>query len=161
MHLLELVLFPLVALAAYELIPATAPRQRAVARIAFGTFAVSAVAFDSLVGLGTGLLMLLAGSDPAAAGLVDRFFASQSAISPAGLLYLVSGASWLAGMAAAAVAGRRGRASSARAVLCVVSGVALAVSHVAPFGTAAMLALLGAQLLTPAGGGAEVTALVP
>ncbi len=155
MHLLQLVLFPLVALAAYQLIPAAAQRQRAVARLALGTFAVSAVAFDSLMGLGTGMLVLLAGSDPEGNALIDRFFASQSALSPAGLLYLVAGVSWLAGMAAAAVAQRRGRAPMARALLCALSGVTLAVSHVAPFGTAAMLTLIGAQALTPAGGGAE------
>jgi hypothetical protein len=142
-HVAQLLLFPLVALALYRLLPPAASRERQVARAGLAAFAIAAVAFDSMIGLATGVLAALAGGDPVRQAFVQDYWAARLSEPVVGMVYLTTAFGWLAGVGAVAVSLRRAGASLAIVGLLAVSGL-LAVDHAAPFGTAAMLGLLGA-----------------
>lgn len=140
-HIVQLAVFPLVALAAYRLLPIAAAGERQVARIAFSTFAIAAAAYDSLAGLGTGSVVAVAGHDPARAPFVNDYFAHRVVEPTFMIVYLVTGISWLAGMAAVGL-GLRRQGESWAMVGLLVPACALAIDHIPPFGVVAMLGLL-------------------
>lgn len=149
-HLLQLAAFPLVALAAYRLLPTDATIERSVARIAFAVFAVSAAAYDSLAGLGTGSAVAIAGQDPARVAFVQDYF-THRVVEPTFLIvYTVTAIGWLAGIGAVAV-GLWRRRTSWTALALLIPAAALTIDHIPPFGVVAAFGLLGATLLVTVG----------
>jgi hypothetical protein len=142
-HVAQLLLFPLVALAAYRLLPLATGMERSIARVGFAVFAVAGAAFDAMIGLGTGTLVAIAGSDPARISLVQDYWWHRYSEPVVGIVYLSTALGWLVGIAATAVAVRKAGTSLFAVGLLAVSAL-LAVDHTFPFGPAAMVALLAA-----------------
>src|SRR5690349_10290905 len=123
-------------------------RLPSLARAALVVFAAFYSAFDTIVGLGTGLLvrraMLLDGAERDAAARLAQWF-WDARLDPRLPIVWVIGIgtlSWLIAMIATALALRRAGARRRIAVLLIISGVALAIDHPFPTGTIAMLGLI-------------------
>ena len=140
-HLSQPLLFALVALAVYRLLPTGAGWERGLARASLATFAIAATAFDAMLGLSTGMLAALAGTDPGRASLVQNYWSHRLSEPVVGIAYLVTATGWLLGLAAVAVARRRVGASLPSLAPLASAGL-LAVDHAPPFGPAAMVGLL-------------------
>ena len=145
-HILQLVAFPLVALAAYRLLPIGATTERSVARIAFSVFAVSAAAYDSLAGLGTGSAVAIAGHDPERMAFVQDYFTHRVVEPTFWIVYVGTAIGWLIGIGAVALGIWRSRSSWGAVALLVPAG-ALGIDHIPPYGVVAALGLLGATWL--------------
>lgn len=144
-HIAGLAVFPLVALGAYRLLPTEAAAERSVARLALAVFAISAAAFDSLVGLGTGSAVAIAGQDPAGAAFAQAYFTHRVVEPTFWIVYVGTAIGWLVGIGAVAVGLWRQRASTG-AVALLIPAAALAIDHIPPFGVVAAIGLLGANL---------------
>jgi hypothetical protein len=131
LHVANLVLFPAVGLAAYLLVRGREGRAASIARGAIACFVPLYAAFDSLAGIGTGVLVLnasrLSPSDPSAFGaLLDAYW--QDGV----ILAVGAGGSvaWVIAMLAAAVAFTvpqdRWRAGVAAVLILIVVGIARA-----------------------------------
>lgn len=142
-HILQLAVFPLVGLAAYLLLPAEASLERSVARISLSVFAISAAAFDSLVGLGTGNAVAISGHDPTRAAFVQDYFAHRLVEPTFWIVYVGTAAGWLVGLGAVGISLWRSRVYGAAALL--LPAAALAIDHIPPFGVVAAAGLLGAS----------------
>lgn len=150
-HIFQLVAFPMVALAAYRLSPSGAATERSVARIAFSVFAVSAAAYDSLAGLGTGSAVAIAGQDPQRMAFVQDYFTHRVVEPTFWIVYAGTAIGWLVGIGAVALGIWRSGTSRA-AVALLVPAAALSIDHIPPFGVVAALSLLGATWLVTVGG---------
>jgi hypothetical protein len=156
-HLLQLILFPLLALSVAGLVRGARSRTAVVARIALAAFAVLYTAFDTVAGLGTAALVSHARAQPAEAqallrGAVQAYF--EDPLTGAGGVIAGAGSlAWLAGAGATAVVLWRERGARLASAALALAAVALAVSHVPPLGPAAMLLVAATVLLcraTPA-----------
>lgn len=150
-HVVQLFLVLLLGLALWFLTEGLSGRAATVSRVATAFFLVFYAAFDSVVGIGTGLLARLVdgvpGLDPAAASeLVDRYWAARVR-PPVGPLIGVAQLSWVAAVIAAALALRSHRAPRAVVVLLFVAAIAFGIDHPVPTGTVGMLAVLAANVL--------------
>src|SRR5262245_51178587 len=81
LHLVNLVLFPLVGLAAWMLVWGREDRAASVARVAIAVFIPVYAAFDALAGIGTGVFVgqasLVTPADPTAVGaVIDGYWQS-------------------------------------------------------------------------------------
>jgi len=137
LHVLNLLLFPAVGFAAYLLVRRCQGRAASLARAAIACFVPLYAAFDSLAGIGTGVLVRHASritpADPSAFGaLLDAYWGDPVllGVGAAGSL------AWVVAMLASAVAvtesERRRRAGIAAALILVVIGVARAVLFQVP-----------------------------
>jgi len=124
-----------------------------VGRLALIPFLVFYAAFDSIVGIGTGVLAWraqeIAGPDQAIGfQLVQHFWMSLlDPEIPVLYLYLIGDLSWLVAVIAAAVALRSAGASKIGIVLLVLAGILFSIDHPFPMGSAAMICLFFAIVL--------------
>jgi len=149
-HVVQLFLVLLLGVALWLLTEGLAGRAATLSRVATVFFLVFYGAFDSVAGIGTGLLARAVDADPAldptaVAGLVDRYWLARFE-SPIGPLIALADLSWLAATAAAADALRAHGAARSAAILLVVAGIAFGIDHPSPTGTIGMLAFLAANV---------------
>jgi hypothetical protein len=150
-HLVQLLLIFLLGITLWLLTEGLAGRAATWSRLATGLFLVLYAAFDSVVGIGTGLLAQVAQADPAldptvAAGIVDRYWLARFDL-PVGPLIGAAALAWLGAAATAALALRGHGASRSAVALLVVAAISFAIDHPSPTGTIGMLALFAANLL--------------
>jgi hypothetical protein len=150
-HVVQLFLVLLLGLAVWFLTEGLSGRAATVSRLATAFFLVFYAAFDSVVGIGTGLLASLVegvpGLDPTAASeLVDRYWRARVS-PPVGPLIGVAQLSWVVAVIAAALALRSHRAPRAVVVLLFVAAIAFGIDHPVPTGTVGMLSFLVANVL--------------
>jgi hypothetical protein len=123
-------------------------RAAAVTRAALGVFVVAYTMFDSVVGLGTGLVARIAAQAPVADqpsldAATDVFFGQRFGI-PVGAVIILGAVAWAVAAISAALALRRAGASRWAWGLMIASGLVFAVDHSPPFGPAGMALLAGA-----------------
>jgi hypothetical protein len=150
-HLVQLFLVFLLGLTLWFLTEGLAGRAASLSRLATALFLVFYAAFDSVVGIGTGLLAQVVDAERAidptvGAGIVDGYWLARLE-APTGPLILLGCLAWLGAATAAALALRTRGAPRAAWVLLIVAGVFFAVDHPSPTGTIGMLALFAANVL--------------
>jgi hypothetical protein len=150
-HLVQLFLVFLLGLALWFLTEGAASRAATMSRFATALFLVFYSAFDSVVGIGTGLLAQLVDADRAldpsvAAAVVDHYWLARFD-APIGPLIGLADVTWLGAITTAAFALRDRGASWSAVVLLIVAGIFFAIDHPAPTGTIGMLALFAATVL--------------
>jgi len=150
-HFAQLLLVFLLGLALWFLTEGLVSRAATLSRLATALFLVFYAAFDSVVGIGTGLLAQVVDADPAldpsvAAGVVDGYWLARFDL-PIGPLIGVADLVWFGAVTAAALALRARGASRPAVALLVVAGVFFAIDHPSPTGTIGMLALFAADVL--------------
>jgi len=147
-HFVQLVLIWLLGLVIWLLLDGINNRPARIARIAISLFLVFYSAFDSVVGLGMGVLTSMAAkfNDPTAALLVQQYWNARFT-APVGPVILVADLSWITALVASALALRRVGASWLVAGLLMLAGIAMGIDHPFPFGTVAMVSLLLAIVL--------------
>jgi hypothetical protein len=147
-HVAQLVLVPLLVFSVWMLLGGLTGRLPGLARAALIVFAAFYSAFDTIVGLGTGLLvrraMLLDGAEREAAARLAQWFwdARLDPRLPVVWVIAIGTMAWLIAMITTALALRRAGAPRRIAVLLIVSGLALAIDHPFPTGTIAMFCLM-------------------
>ena len=143
-HLLQLPLFGLIALAVILLVSNLQGRAAIFSRIGIAFFIVFYTALDSITGIASGLLIRSAQELPSevqafVAKQVDLFFFDP--IVGGSTLSLVGGLGalgWLVGVSSAAIALRQVGISRLPAVLLIFSGVFFGLSHTPPTGPLGM-----------------------
>jgi hypothetical protein len=150
-HLVQLLLIFLLGLALWFLTEGLASRAATLSRLATALFLVLYASFDSVVGVGTGLLAQVVAADRAldpsvAAGVVDRYWLARLDL-PIGPLIGMADLAWLGAVTTAALALRGRGASWSLVVLLMVAGVFFAIDHPSPTGTIGMLAFFAANVL--------------
>jgi hypothetical protein len=150
-HLVQLGLVLLLGIVLWFLTEGLPGRAATVSRVATACFLVFYAAFDSIAGIGTGLLAKLLERAPpidpgTAADVVDRFWLARFD-APVGPLIGIADLSWLTAVVAAALALRSHHAPRAALLLLLVAGIAFAIDHPMPTGTVGMLALLAANVV--------------
>ncbi len=153
-HLGTMLFIPLMAAVGFVLLRGIGGVAAMVSRIGLAVFAVFYLAWEVLVGIGTGLLVddvtrLPASERATGVTLVDEYVESQIN----NILSYIGSAGWIVAAIAAAVAIYRrtsGRRSVAVAVLLVVSAPLIAI-HVTPFGPVGLALFIGAVLLVVRG----------
>jgi hypothetical protein len=150
-HLVQLFLLLLLGLALFLLTEGLSGRAATLSRLATAVFLVFYGAFDSVVGVGTGMLARVVEAQPPidaslAAEIVDRFWLARLG-TPIGPLILVACLSWLVAATSAALALRARGAPRSAVVLLVVAGIFFGIDHPWPTGTIGMLALLAATIV--------------
>lgn len=152
-HVAQLFLFGLLGLTLWFLLEGLHGKAATLSRLALIPFLVFYTAFDSLAGVGTGLLArkaeAIAGPERViAVSLVQQFWdALLDPESPTMYVYLLGNLSWLVAVIAAAVALRGAGASRAAVALLVLAGLLFGFDHHFPTGTAGMLCLLSAIVI--------------
>jgi cytochrome bd-type quinol oxidase subunit 2 len=134
-HVLQLVIISLLALAVAALTSGLSDSAASVSRVALVPFVAFYSAFDASVGLSGGLLARYVSGHPSTGEEVSQ--AADTVTDPlsAPLLagvYLVAVLSWLVAVVGAAVATRRAGAGLAGPVLLVVGAAIFALDHAAP-----------------------------
>jgi len=130
-HYLQILLFPLAALAMTVLVRGRSDPAAHVCRVAMFVFAVSAVAFDVAAGVVTGVLSRAAQASPAPEAWRDAIATIWShpiiggSREGAPVLAVVATLAWLVGSLAAALACHRAGSSWGPVVLLVISGLGL------------------------------------
>ena len=150
-HVGQLFLVFLLGVTVWFLTEGLAGRTATVSRIATGLFLVFYAAFDSVAGIGTGLLAQVVGADRGldpslAAGVVDRFWLARFE-PPIGPLIALANLAWLMAVTAAALALRRRGAGWSPVILLILAAVFFGIDHPWPTGTIGMVALLIANVL--------------
>ncbi len=137
LHLANLVLFPLVGLAAWLLVQGREDRAAGVARIAIAVFIPMYAAFDALAGIGTGVFVgqasLVTPADPAAVGsVIDGYWQSPVLLGVA----TAGSVAWVVAMLSVAVSfsavDLRKRVTVFAVLILVVTGVARGVLFQVP-----------------------------
>jgi hypothetical protein len=137
LHLANLVLFPLVGLAAWMLVWGREDRAAVIARAAIAVFIPMYAAFDSLAGIGTGVFVgqasLVTPSDPSAVGsVIDGYWQSPVLLGVA----TAGSVAWVVAMLSAAVSfcavDARKRAGVVALLILIVTGVARGVLFQVP-----------------------------
>jgi hypothetical protein len=150
-HVVQLVIISLLALAVAVLTRGLSDPAAIVSRVALLPFVAFYSAFDASVGLSGSLL----------AQYVTEYLANQEEVSQAAdtvtdplsapvlaVVYLVGVLSWLIAVVGAAVATRRAGAGLAGPVVLVIGAAIFAIDHAAPFGpTGMVLWLVGAVMI--------------
>jgi len=152
-HLGQLVLFPLNALAVYLLLSRVRGAAAFASRAGLGVFVVFYTALDAVAGLAVGTIIRNARQLPAdqqsvVAQVVQNLF--HDAIVGGGGYYLIGvigTLGWLVGLLGAAMALRKGGLPRLPTVLLGLSGLLLLVGHVPPWGPLAFGCLLLAMAL--------------
>jgi hypothetical protein len=150
-HLAQLFLVFLLGLALWFLTEGVASRAATMSRLATALFLVLYAAFDSIVGIGTGLLAQVVDADRAldasvAAGVVDHYWLARFD-PPIGPLIGLADVAWFGAITTAALVVRARGASWSAVVLLIAAGVFFAIDHPSPTGTIGMLAFFAANVL--------------
>lgn len=145
-HLLQLVVFGLLALVVWHLTDGLRQRAATVSRVAVLVFVVFYTAFDSVAGIAVGVLVqraqrLPAGDRAGASNLIEAYQDSW-VVGELNVLAIVGTGAWLVALVAAAVALRRSGATWVVFVCLVLAGLVFSVGHPAPFGPMGMGFLL-------------------
>lgn len=153
-HVAQLFLIGLLGMAVWYLIEGIGGSAATVSRIALFPFMVFYSAYDSIVGIGTGLLawqsQTLTGQESIIANqVIQRFWEARIDIgSPLpGVIILLADATWIVAAVAAALALQKAGVSRGAVGLMIVAGVFFGIDHPFPTGTIGMLSLLGAVVL--------------
>ena len=150
-HILQLVIISLLALAVALLTQGLSDSAAIVSRVALVPFLAFYSAFDASVGLSGGLLARYVSGHPTTREEVSQ--AADTVTDPLSApvlagVYVVGVLSWLVAVVGAAVAVRRAGAQLAGPVLLVIGAAIFAVDHAAPFGpTGMVLWLVGAVMI--------------
>lgn len=145
-HVVQLVVFGLLTLSVWVAIRDLRGLAARISRWALLPFVVFYTAFDSLVGIGTGVLIregrqLPAADQDAAERLVNAYSDSLLTGDPNVFAFL-GAAAWFVALIAAAVAWHRAGASRLTTASLALAGLVFAIGHPAPFGTIGMAFLL-------------------
>jgi hypothetical protein len=154
LHVLQLPLFGLMAVALWLLLPAGASgRAPAVNRLGAWGFAVCYPAFDAIAGIAVGLAVQQAlGADPQAQRALLGLAATLS-FSPVTLALAVSGGlGFMAAGAAAAVALARAGAPRGALACLVLGSLVFGFNHTPPFGPVGLLLFLAGTAWLELGG---------
>jgi hypothetical protein len=152
-HVAELFLFGLLGLTLWFLLEGLQGKAATLGRLAIIPFLVFYSAFESIVGIGTGLMAWraqeVAGPEQAVGfQLVQHVWMSLlDPEVPVLYLYLIGDLSWLVSVIAAAVALRSAGASTIAVFLLASAGILFGIDHPFPMGTAAMICLFFAIVL--------------
>jgi cytochrome bd-type quinol oxidase subunit 2 len=150
-HVVQLVIISLLALAVAVLTQGLSDPAAIVSRVAVVPFVAFYSAFDASVGLSGGLLARYVSEHSATRDEVSQ--AADTVTDPLSApvlagVYLVGVLCWLVAVVGAAVAARRAGAGLVGPVLLVIGAVIFAVDHAAPFGPTGMVAwLVGAVMI--------------
>lgn len=136
-HLLQLPLFALLALALYLIVDGVDGVAATIARLGAVVFAALYAALDAVAGIATGLLAREANAlEPAArsavAATIDSLFADPIVGGGTSLLTVAASLSWFVAAFAAAVALRAGGAHRVAVVLIALSAVLFPLGHTPP-----------------------------
>jgi hypothetical protein len=136
LHLLNLLLFPLLGLAAYTLLEGVRNGAATLSRIAIAIYVPTYAAMDALAGIGTGILVRNVAQLPPSQGATAELFIDafwMDGMAPPGITYLigaVGSVAWVVAMLGAAVAltmpERRKLAATVAVLLFPVGGWARA-----------------------------------
>jgi len=145
-HVIQMVLFGLLGLSVWVAIRRLRGVAAQVARWALLPFLVFYTAFDSLVGIGTGVLVREGRQMPAAdqdvAGGLTNAYGDSLLTGDPNVFALLGSTAWFVALVAAAIAWRRGGASRLTVAALALAGLVFAIGHPAPFGTIGMAFLL-------------------
>jgi hypothetical protein len=141
-HVVQLVIITLLALAVAALTQGLSDRAAIVSRIAVVPFVAFYSAFDASVGLSGGLLGRYVSEHPATRDEVSQ--AADTVTDPLSApvlagVYLVGVLCWLVAVVCAAVATRRAGAGLAGPVVLVIGAAIFALDHAAPSGPTGMV----------------------
>ena len=136
-HLLQLPLFALLALALYLIVDGLDGAAATIARLGAVVFAALYAALDAVAGIATGVLAREANAlEPAArsavAATIDSLFADPIVGGGLSLLTVAASLAWLVAALAAAVALRAGGAHRVAVVLIALSAVLFPLGHTPP-----------------------------
>lgn len=136
-HLLQLVLFTLLALAVYLTVDGIAGLAASIARIGAIVFAGLYVALDAVAGIATGVLARAANDLAPAerttvATAIDTLFEHPLVGGGSSLLTIVASAAWLVAVLAAALALRQRGAHRVAVVLVALSALLFPLGHLPP-----------------------------
>lgn len=150
-HVVQLFLLGPLALTVWYLMQGLEGRSARTSRAALIPFLVFYSALDSIVGIGTGLLVWqsldFTGQQRTVADqIIQRFYDSQFDPLP-GLVILVGAISWIVVCTAAGLALWKSGESRWVVVLMILAGVLFGVYHPFPTGTVGMLCLLATVIL--------------
>ena len=135
LHVLQLVLVALLAGSVVLLTISLRGPAVAVVRWSMLVFAILYPAFDSAVGISSGVIVANAGRlTPDAQNAIESAFQALFFGSTTGTIYLVAVAAWFVGLIATAVVVRAHGANWVAVALLIASALSFAVSHVRPFG---------------------------
>jgi hypothetical protein len=150
-HVIQLVIISLLALAVASFIHDLSDRVAMVSRVALVPFVAFYSAFDASVGLSGGLLARFVSAHPATGDEVSQ--AADEVTDPLSqpvliIVYAVAVLSWLVAVVGVAVAVRRAGAGLAGPVLLVIGAAIIAIDHAAPFGPLGMVVwIVGAVMI--------------
>ena len=141
-HVVQLVIISLLALAVAALTVGLSDSAAIVSRVAVVPFVAFYSAFDASVGLSGGLLARYVSGHSATREEVSQ--AADAVTDPLSApvlagIYVVGVLSWLVAVVGAAVAARRAGAGLAGPVVLVIGAAIFAVDHAAPFGPTGMV----------------------
>lgn len=162
-HTAFLLVTPLLGIAAFVLLHGLSSRAATVSRVALVFFLVFYTAYESNVGIGTGILVDYANGLPAAeqavvAGAIQDYNRNEILTDPS-LSFLAGGLGWITAMIAAAVAFRREGASWALTLL--IGFAALFAIHPPPLGPLGLVCFAAALALVERNRARDAAALVP
>lgn len=145
-HVIQMVLFGLLALSVWVAIRQLRGAAAQTARWALLPFLVFYTAFDSLVGIGTGVLVRegrqMSAADQDVAGSLTNAYGDSLLTGDPNVFALLGSAAWFVALIAAAIAWRREGASKLTVAALALAGLVFAIGHPAPFGTIGMAFLL-------------------
>ncbi len=137
LHLLQLPLFGLLALSVLTIAGGESGKAVTVTRIGMGLFLVFYIAFDSIAGIATGLLVSDALSLPPSEQSVVLSAAESLATVQSGFLLALTAIGtlgWILGVAGATAALARERAPPSAVLFLAMGAAVFAFGHVPPFG---------------------------
>ena len=149
-HTALLLAFPALGLAAFQLLRGVESRAATVSRVAVVLFLVFYTAYETTIGVGTGVLVDYANGLPpaeqaAVADAIQDYNRDWIVAEPASIALIVGFFGWVVAMFAAAFALRREGAT--KTVTALVAGAALFAIHPFPVGPVGLLCLVGALVL--------------
>jgi len=155
-HVVQLFLVFLLGLVLWFLTEGIVSNAATISRLATALFLVFYASFDSVVGIGTGLLAQVMAADRAldpalAADVMDRYWLGRFD-TPVGPLIGLADVTWLVAVTAAAGALHARGASWPAVALLIVAGIFFGIDHPSPTGTIGMVSLFAAIVLLHRGG---------
>jgi hypothetical protein len=149
-HVALLLAFPLLGLAAFQLLRGVESRAATVSRVSVVLFLVFYTAYEVTIGVGTGVLVDYANGLPpaeqaAVADAIQDYNRNWIVAEPASIAMIVGFFGWVVAMFAAAFALRREGASWV--VTSLVAGAALFAIHPFPIGPVGLVCLAAASLM--------------
>ena len=135
LHVMQLVLVVLLAASVVLLTINVRGAAVSVVRWSMAIFAILYPAFDSAVGISSGVIVANAGRlTPEGQNALESAFQALFFGPTTGTLYLIAAAAWFVGVVATAAVVRAHGAHWVAVVLLIAAALSFAVSHVRPFG---------------------------